>query len=128
MLTNPEKECASKRKTNQAGHLSVRTTVAKQILVHGPGHSTKYCKVLKKYYEKYATQRTHQKRNPDLAATKISLRPSSLTVRRNILTPWYPIMSLSQERKRGEIRPKILRVRRMLQSLQRIKAMMVLTA
>ena len=24
----------------------------KKILVHGPGNSTKYCKVLKKYYEK----------------------------------------------------------------------------
>ena len=45
--TNTEKECAEKHKKNHEGHPSDKPTGDKTYLVHGPGHSTEGCKLLK---------------------------------------------------------------------------------
>ena len=44
-----------------AGHLSDAPTKEKNIcLLHGPGHTSEECKVLKISSKKYAAQRPHQ--------------------------------------------------------------------
>ena len=45
--TNPEKGRTGKRKARNAGHPINRPTGVKTCLLHGPGHSTEECKVLK---------------------------------------------------------------------------------
>ena len=58
--TNPEKGCAGKRKKKHAGHTSNRPTGEKTCLLHGPGHSSEECRVLKYYSKKYAAQRPNK--------------------------------------------------------------------
>ena len=56
----PKTGCAGKRKTRNAGHPRDRPTGGKPCLLHGTGHSTEECKVLKDYSAKYSTQRPHK--------------------------------------------------------------------
>ena len=58
----PKKGHSGKRKTKHEVHSSDRPTGAKICFVHGPGHSTEDCKVLKEFSKNYAAQRTHKEK------------------------------------------------------------------
>ena len=58
--TIPETVCTDKRKTRNTGHPNNRPTGGKTCLLHGPGHSTEECKVLRDQSAKYAAQRPHK--------------------------------------------------------------------
>ena len=126
--TNLEQGCASKCNINHAGHPINGTNGEKTYLVHGPGHYTNNWKVLKEYSEKYASQQPHKEKEACSAETKSPLWLSGSTVRHKSSTPWYPLMHLSQQRQKVKSKPKILRVKRMMQSPQRRDALMVLTS
>ena len=58
--TNPEKGCAGKSKTKNVVSTSKKTTGATHTcLLHGPRHSSWYCKLFKEYSKNYALQRPH---------------------------------------------------------------------
>ena len=68
--TNPEKGHTGKRKTNNVVSMSKKTTgETNKCLLHGPVHSSEYCKVLKLYSKKYAKKRP-QKENEALSDGK----------------------------------------------------------
>ena len=59
--TNPEMGHAGKGRTKNTGHLiDVPTTAKKTCSLHGPGHSSEDCKVIKVYSENYVTQRPNK--------------------------------------------------------------------
>ena len=59
--TNPEEGRSGNFKTKNAGRTSdAPTRAGKTCLFNGPGQSSKECKVLKIYSEKYAAQRPHK--------------------------------------------------------------------
>ena len=63
MPTNPENRLFWQAQEKNIGHPRDWTTSAKKTcLLHVPGHSTEYCKVLKEYPDKYSAQRPHQEK------------------------------------------------------------------
>ena len=60
-LPTPRRSALASAKQKNTGHPSNAPTRAKNTcLLHGPGHSSEECKVLKLYSEKYAAQRPHK--------------------------------------------------------------------
>ena len=61
MHNNPDKGRAGKRKTrNEASPSNKTTSAEKTCFLHGPGHSSGECKLLKEYSKKYASQHPHK--------------------------------------------------------------------
>ena len=56
----PKRGWVGKRKKKYSANQSDCPSGDKTCLLHGPGHSTEECKVLKKYSDKYSTQRPHK--------------------------------------------------------------------
>ena len=63
MPTESKKGHTGKSKTKYVVSSRENTTSATNIcLMHGPGHSSQNCKLLKEYFKKYAKQRPHTKK------------------------------------------------------------------
>ena len=60
-LLTPRRAALPSARQNE-GYLRNRLTGGKTYLLHGTGHSTKECKVLKENSTKYAAQRPHNER------------------------------------------------------------------
>ena len=60
--TNPKKGSAGKRKKKKSSTSKQLDGRKKTWFLHGPGHSSEECKLLKDYSQKYAVQRTKKEK------------------------------------------------------------------
>ena len=96
-------------------------------MLHGPGHSTEECKVLKEYSAKYAVQQPHNEKE----ACSVGNRKRGKTVKIYGATEEVNNMAAHDaptgRKKNGKTRQKILIVTRIMKFHQRSNAFMGLT-
>ena len=98
--TKPDKGCAGKSKTKNAGHPSDAPTRSKNIcLLHGPGHTYEECKSISIYSKSTPRSGPTKTKNPDLAVILSAAKPLSPTkiIRKSM--SWKIVTILSQGRK-----------------------------